>query len=123
MTHTQLLLNSSFHEHRRVNSWNAFLKAKLNEVNSGRDKGDHFKLPSFIARYKEELLAEYWKLTPAEKQTLKAKVQAAHDSKPPPARANPKTVNQAVTAAFSKMDKEWQALCARTVMEGLFLAV
>ncbi|KAF8129930.1 hypothetical protein EV363DRAFT_1076588, partial [Boletus edulis] len=139
-TRTQLFLSSSMRERRRVNIWNAFLKEKLKEANSGRKKGDRFKLPLFIAKYKSELLDEYRKLSPVHKQTLIAKVQAARDSKVPPAHANPKAVNQAITATFANMDQEvrplyiylmpcsnsgtqWTALCAKTGMEGFFIAV
>ena len=102
----QLFLNSSFRECCRMNSWNVFLKEKLNEANAGCEKGDQFKLPLFIARYKSELLAKYQKLSPVHKQILIAKVQAAHDLKVPPAGANPKAINQAVTATFAKMDQD-----------------
>jgi hypothetical protein len=135
-TCTQLFLNSVFRERRRVNTWNAFLKEKLREANSGCGKGDHFKLPAFVARYKNELLAEYQKLTPVQKQGMIAKVQVARAAKAPPAHANPKAVNQAITAAFSRMDQEvwlsflmltgnsqWMALCTKTGMEGFFIAV
>ncbi|KAF8132909.1 hypothetical protein EV363DRAFT_1397828 [Boletus edulis] len=113
-TRTQLFLSSLMRERRRE---------KLKEANSGRKKGDHFKLPLFIAKYKSELLDEYRKLSPVHKQTLIAKVQAACDSKVPPAHANPKAVNQAITATFANMDQEWTALCAKTGMEGFFIAV
>jgi hypothetical protein len=138
-TRTQLFLNSVFREHRHVNAWNAFLKEKLHEANSGHGKGDRFKLPAFVARYKNELLAEYQKLTPIQKQGMIAKVQVACEAKALPARANPKAVNQAITAAFSRMDQEvwlsflmlsmltgnsqWMALCMKTGMEGFFIAV
>ncbi|KAF8552849.1 hypothetical protein OG21DRAFT_1386286, partial [Imleria badia] len=121
-TRTQLFLRSLMHEHRCVNIWNAFLKEKLKEVNSGCEKGDRFKLLLFIAKYKSELLDEYRKLSPVHKQTLIAKVQAACDSKVPSARANPKAVNQAITATFANMDHE-VPLCAKTGMEGFFIAV
>jgi hypothetical protein len=34
-TRTQLFLNSVFRERQHVNAWNAFLKEKLREANSG----------------------------------------------------------------------------------------
>jgi hypothetical protein len=110
---------------------------KKMDCNNG--KGDRFKLPAFVARYKNELLAEYQKLTPVQKQGMIAKVQVACEAKAPPAHANPKAVNQAITAVFSRMDQEvwlsflmlsmltgnsqWMALCTKTGMEGFFIAV
>ncbi|KAG6370664.1 hypothetical protein JVT61DRAFT_11149 [Boletus reticuloceps] len=122
-TRTQLFLNSAMRDRRRVNAWNAFLKEKLGEINSGHEKGNHVKLPTFVATHKVELLAEYRKLTNVQRQSLIAKVQAACESKPLRARANPKAINQAITGAFVKMDQEWTALCTKTGMEGFFIAV
>ncbi|KAF8547164.1 hypothetical protein OG21DRAFT_1425343, partial [Imleria badia] len=122
-TRTQLFLNSAMRDRRHVNAWNAFLKEKLGVINSGREKGNRVKLPAFVATHKVELLAEYRKLTNVQRQSLIAKVQAARESKPLRARANPKAINQAITGAFVKMDQEWTALCTKTGMEGFFIAV
>ncbi|KAG9312372.1 hypothetical protein JVU11DRAFT_6745 [Chiua virens] len=105
-TCTQLWLNPSFHEHQHVNSRNAFLKEKLKEANTGRERGDRFILPQYIVIHKQVLLAEYWQLSPTEKHGLIAKVQAAHGLKTVPVCANPKTVNQAIMATFLKMDQD-----------------
>lgn len=105
-TRTQLLLDFKLRECRRANTWNAFIKEKISEANSTRAKGERFKLPFFVAKFKEALLTEYKSLSPAEKHTLAAKLQDARRAKPPPARANPKAANHAISATFTKMDRE-----------------
>ncbi|KAF8119568.1 hypothetical protein EV363DRAFT_1305048 [Boletus edulis] len=52
--YTQLFLNSLFCKHWHVNSWNVFLKEKLNGTNSGHKKGHCFKLSFFVTRYIQE---------------------------------------------------------------------
>lgn len=93
-THTQLFLNFAFHVCQCVNAWNSFLKEKLHKANSGHGKGDCFKIPTFVARYKNELLAEYQKLTPIQKQDMIAKVQVAHEAKGLPAHTNPRLLTK-----------------------------
>lgn len=134
-TCTQLLLNSSFHECCCVNSWNAFLKEKLNMANSSCKKGNCFKLPFFVTRYKNELLVKYQKLTLAEKQTLIAKVQSAHNSKVVPTCANQKTCYifkdgaQCTFVLFfcclytNAYDFQWTELSVKTSMKGFFIGV
>ncbi|KAF8125559.1 hypothetical protein EV363DRAFT_1402329 [Boletus edulis] len=108
-----LFLNSLFCKHWHVNSWNVFLKEKLNGTNSGHKKGHCFKLSFF-----SELLAKYQKLSPADKKTLIAKVQAAHDSKVLPTHANPRLSTKPLLLHFHRWIRMyWTALCAQTGIE------
>ncbi|KAI6149058.1 hypothetical protein EDD17DRAFT_1514058 [Pisolithus thermaeus] len=122
-TRVQLLMGQNLRDRRRINSWNAFIRAKLREVNAGRDRGDRVKLTQFVAQNKDDLLVAYKNLTPAQQEAYNAEVQVARDTKVVIARSNPKAVSHTVSAAFANMDREWTALCAQTGLEGFYIAV
>ncbi|KAG1882373.1 hypothetical protein F4604DRAFT_1532498, partial [Suillus subluteus] len=131
-TRNQLFLHSRMlQQNRRVNSWNAFVKARLQDANEGLGRGDRFKLTAFIAQNKARLLRDYGRLTVAEKKGYNIRVLEAREAKNRTARANPKAVKHNVNAAFTSMDREvcfhlvirWMALHARTGMEGFYVAV
>lgn len=122
-TRVQLLKSQNLRDRRRVNSWNAFIRAKLRDANSGRDRGDRVKLTQFVARNKDDLLVAYKNLTPAQQEAYNAEVQVARDTKVMVVRSNPKAVSHTVSAAFANMDREWTALCAQTGLEGFYIAV
>ncbi|KAI6032332.1 hypothetical protein BKA83DRAFT_4016212, partial [Pisolithus microcarpus] len=105
-THVQLLKSQNLCDHRHVNSWNAFIRAKLRDANSGHDRGDCVKLTQFVARNKDDLLVAYKNLTPAQQEAYNAKVQVARDTKVMVVRSNPKAVSHMVSAAFANMDRE-----------------
>ena len=122
-TKSQLYLSKHIRDRRRVNSWNAFLKAKLHEANAGkslknpalsidhchytgREVGARYKLTEFIAKNKAELLKAYCGLSLAEKQAYNGSVIAARATKVRVVRSNPKSVVHAVSSAFSKMDQQ-----------------
>jgi hypothetical protein len=110
---------------RGVNSWNAFVKARLKDENEGQcnnlicevtlvltnlslglGRGDRTKLTAFIAENKATLLRDYRKLTFAEKQAYNACVLEDRQEKNRTARSNPKAVKHDVNAAFTSMDRE-----------------
>ncbi|KAG2150767.1 hypothetical protein DEU56DRAFT_693515, partial [Suillus clintonianus] len=138
-TRSQLFLRSRMlMQNRRVNAWNAFVRAKLQDANDGLEKGERIKLTNFIAENKAGLLRAYGRLTVAEKRVYNAQVLQARQEKSSAARANPKAVRHDMNAAFTSMDREvgaacslviclhslhWTALCARTGMEGFYIAV
>ncbi|KIK29886.1 hypothetical protein PISMIDRAFT_6621 [Pisolithus microcarpus 441] len=122
-TRVQLLKSQNLCDCQRVNSWNAFIRAKLRDANSGRDRGDRVKLTQFVARNKDDLLVAYKNLTPAQQEAYNAKVQVARDTKVMVVRSNPKAISHTVSAAFANMDREWTALCAQTGLEGFYIAV
>ncbi|KAG2739582.1 hypothetical protein P692DRAFT_201683089, partial [Suillus brevipes Sb2] len=138
-TTSQLFLRSRMlMQSRRVNAWNAFVRAKLQDANDGLEKGERIKLTNFIAENKAGLLRAYGQLTVAEKRVYNAQVLQARQEKSSAARANSKAVWHDMNAAFTSMDCEvgaacslviclhslhWTALCARTGMEGFYIAV
>ncbi|KAG1727099.1 hypothetical protein EDD22DRAFT_789375 [Suillus occidentalis] len=123
-TRSQLFLRSAMlQRNRRVNSWNAFVKARLEAKNEGLDRGDRTKLTAFIAQNKATLLQDYCKLTLAEKQAYNAHVLEDCQAKNRTACANPKAIKHDMNAAFTSMDREWMALHARTGLEGFYVAV
>ncbi|KAG2743372.1 hypothetical protein P692DRAFT_201688353, partial [Suillus brevipes Sb2] len=140
-TRNQLFLRSCMlQQTRRVNSWNAFVKARLQDANEGLGRGDRLKLTAFIAENKARLLRDYGRLTVAEKQAYNVDVLKSREAKNRTARANPKAVKHDMNAAFTSMDREvrtwgaslcaeeskgarWMALHARTGMEGFYVAV
>ncbi|KAH7910715.1 hypothetical protein BJ138DRAFT_1008139, partial [Hygrophoropsis aurantiaca] len=130
-TRNQLFLKSRMlNQRRRVNPWNAFLKSKLSEENRGRSPGTRVKLTQFVAENKTALLQAYKKLTPAEKSVLETDVLTARQASTKTARANPKALLHDFNANFAAMDREvsckpfiWKALCARTGVEGFYVAV
>ncbi|KAG2336049.1 hypothetical protein BDR05DRAFT_1006216 [Suillus weaverae] len=123
-TRSQLFLRSAMlQRNRHVNSWNAFVKARLEAENEGLGQGDRTKLTAFIAQNKAMLLRDYRKLTFAEKQAYNAHVLEDRQAKNCTACANPKAVRHDVNAAFTLMDCEWMALHARTGLEGFYVAV
>ncbi|KAI6018926.1 hypothetical protein BKA83DRAFT_4014203, partial [Pisolithus microcarpus] len=89
-----------------VNLWNAFIRAKLRDANSGRNRGDRVKLTQFVAQNKDDLLVAYKNLTPAQQEAYNAKVQVARDTKVMVVHSNPKAVSHTVSAAFANMDRE-----------------
>ncbi|KAG2130723.1 hypothetical protein DEU56DRAFT_740460, partial [Suillus clintonianus] len=136
-TRNQLFLRSRMLQKTRgVNSWNAFVKARLKDENEGQCRGDRTKLTAFIAENKATLLRDYRKLTFAEKQAYNACVLEDRQEKNRTARSNPKAVKHDVNAAFTSMDREvhtttntteiypqWMGLHARTGLEGFYVAV
>ncbi|KAI6017754.1 hypothetical protein BKA83DRAFT_4020488, partial [Pisolithus microcarpus] len=122
-TRVQLLKSQNLRDRRHVNSWNAFIRAKLRDANSGCDRGDRVKLTQFVARNKDDLLVAYKNLTPAQQEAYNAEVQVARDTKVMVVRSNPKAVSHTVSAAFANMDREWTALCAQTGLEGFYIAI
>ncbi|KAI5989490.1 hypothetical protein EDD15DRAFT_2370108 [Pisolithus albus] len=122
-TRVQLLKSQNLRDRRRVNSWNAFIRAKLREANAGRDRGDRVILTQFVARNKDDLRVAYKNLTPAQQEAYNAEVRVARDTKVMVVRSNPKAVSHTVSAAFANMDREWTALCAQTGLEGFYIAV
>ncbi|KAI6036174.1 hypothetical protein BKA83DRAFT_4013434, partial [Pisolithus microcarpus] len=105
-TCVQLLKSQNLRDRRRINSWNAFIRAKLCDANSGRDRGDRVKLTQFVAWNKDDLLVAYKNLTPAQQEAYNAEVQVARDTKVMVVRSNPKAVSHTVSAAFANMDRE-----------------
>ncbi|KAG2028508.1 hypothetical protein BDR03DRAFT_842211, partial [Suillus americanus] len=106
-TRNQLFLRSRMLQKTRgVNSWNAFVKARLKDENEGQCRGDRTKLTAFIAENKATLLRDYRKLTFAEKQAYNACVLEDRQEKNRTARSNPKAVKHDVNAAFTSMDRE-----------------
>ncbi|KAI5981259.1 hypothetical protein EDD15DRAFT_2379892 [Pisolithus albus] len=122
-TRVQLLKSQNLRDRRRINSWNAFIRAKLREANAGRDRGDRVILTQFVARNKDDLRVAYKNLTPAQQEAYNAEVRVARDTKVMVVRSNPKAVSHTVSAAFANMDREWTALCAQTGLEGFYIAV
>ncbi|KAG2746698.1 hypothetical protein P692DRAFT_201682774, partial [Suillus brevipes Sb2] len=123
-TRNQLFLRSCMlQQTRRVNSWNAFVKAQLQDANEELGRGDRLKLTAFIAENKARLLRDYGRLTVAEKQAYNVDVLKSQEAKNRTARANPKAVKHYMNAAFTSMDREWMALHARTGMEGFYVAI
>ncbi|KAG1767338.1 hypothetical protein EV702DRAFT_980156 [Suillus placidus] len=138
-TRSQLFLRSRMlMQNRRVNAWNAFVRAKLQDANDGLEKGERIKLTNFIAENKAGLLRAYGQLTVAEKRVYNAQVLQARQEKSSAARANPKAVWHDMNATFTSMDHEvgaacslviclhslhWTALCARMGMECFYIAV
>ncbi|KAG1731305.1 hypothetical protein EDD22DRAFT_788494, partial [Suillus occidentalis] len=133
-TRNQLFLRSRMlQQTRRVNSWNAFIKAQLQDANEGLGRGDRLKLTAFIAENKARLLRDYGRLTVAEKQAYNVDVLKSREAKNRTTRANPKAVKHDMNAAFTSMDREvrfhyvivlrWMALHARTGMEGFYVAI
>ena len=121
-TKSQLYLSKHICDRRRVNSWNAFLKAKLHEANAGKsvenpalsidhchytgcEVGTRYKLMEFIAKNKGELLKAYCGLTLAEKQAYNGSIIAARATKVCVIHSNPTSVVHAVSSAFlSRID-------------------
>ncbi|KAG0703206.1 hypothetical protein DFH29DRAFT_981989 [Suillus ampliporus] len=133
-TRNQLFLRSRMLQKTRgVNSWNAFVKARLNDENEGLGRGDCTKLMAFIAENKAMLLPDYCKLTFAEKQAYNACVLKDREAKNCTAHSNPNAVKHDVNAAFTFMDHtttdtteiyhQWTALHACTGLEGFYVAV
>ncbi|KAF8447616.1 hypothetical protein L210DRAFT_3335128, partial [Boletus edulis BED1] len=133
---TQLFLKSkSLRNCRRVSPWNAFLRARLHEVNKGRERGKRVKLTKYIAENKTGLLASYNALSPAQHQEYVKDTQAARETKQQIVRANPKAISNTVASAFANMDHEvgfsfffeqgvtWTSLCVKTGIEGFYIAV
>ncbi|KAI6015816.1 hypothetical protein BKA83DRAFT_4129265 [Pisolithus microcarpus] len=83
-TCVQLLKSQNLCDRRCINSWNAFIRAKLHEANA-------------IA---------YKNLTPAQQEAYNAEVQVARDTKVMVMRSNPKAISHTVSAAFANMDWE-----------------
>ncbi|KAG1725373.1 hypothetical protein EDB19DRAFT_1603672, partial [Suillus lakei] len=103
----QLFLRSCMLQQTRcVNSWNAFIKARLQDANEGLGRGDHLKLTAFIAENKARLLRDYGRLTVAEKQAYNVDVLKSREAKNCTTRANPKAVKHDMNAAFTSMDHE-----------------
>ncbi|KAG2123743.1 hypothetical protein DEU56DRAFT_695593, partial [Suillus clintonianus] len=103
----QLFLKSRMlHQQCGVNSWNAFVRAKLNEVNQDREQGDRIKLTRFIAENKDELTRAHARLSSAEKWVYNAQVIEARKQKNRVARANPKAILHDINATFTSMDRE-----------------
>ncbi|KAF8555522.1 hypothetical protein OG21DRAFT_1398348, partial [Imleria badia] len=128
---TQLLLkNTTLRGSRRVNPWNAFLKAKMSEVNTSCEEGKHVHLTDYVAKNKDQLLETYKQLSPIEQQMFINQVKATQESQVLTVRADPKAVSNTIAAAFSNMDREgsicligWTALCAKTGLKGFYIAV
>ncbi|KAI6143863.1 hypothetical protein EDD17DRAFT_1515473 [Pisolithus thermaeus] len=97
----QRLMGQNLHDHRRINLWNVFIRAKLCEVNA----------------------VAYKNLTLAQQEAYNAEVQVARDTKVMIMCSNPKAISHTVSAAFANMDWEWTALCAQTGLEGFYIAV
>ncbi|KAI6000027.1 hypothetical protein EDD15DRAFT_2145567, partial [Pisolithus albus] len=122
-TRVQLLKSQNLRDRRRINSWNAFIRAKLRKANAGHDRGDRVILTQFVARNKDDLRVAYKNLTPAQQEAYNAEVRVARDTKVMVVRSNPKAVSHTVSAAFANMDREWTALCAQTGLEGFYIAI
>ncbi|KAI6016842.1 hypothetical protein BKA83DRAFT_4059515 [Pisolithus microcarpus] len=105
-TCVQLLKSQNLRDRRRVNSWNAFIRAKLCDANSGRDRGDRVKLTQFVAQNKDDLLVAYKNLTPAQQEAYNTEVQVARDTKVMVVHSNPKAISHTVSATFANMDQE-----------------
>ncbi|KAG1765355.1 hypothetical protein EDD22DRAFT_741473, partial [Suillus occidentalis] len=124
----QLFLRSRMlRQQQSVNSWNAFVRAKLNEANQDREQGDCIKLTRFIAKNKDELTCAHAQLSSAEKRVYNAQVVEARKQKNRVARTNPKAIQHDINATFTSMDREacilsllWMALCACTGTEGFY---
>lgn len=110
----------------------------------GLEQGERIKLTTFVAKNKANLLQTYRNLTFAEKNAYNARVLEARQQKTRTVRANPKAIRHDMNAAFASMDREvgrgnliiyscthryltvymkWMALCARTGMQGFYVAV
>ncbi|KAI6099406.1 hypothetical protein EDD16DRAFT_1697402 [Pisolithus croceorrhizus] len=129
-------MGQNLHDHRRINLWNVFIRAKLCEVNAG----DRVKLMQFVAQNKDDLLVAYKNLTLAQQEAYNAEVQVARDTKVMIMCSNPKAISHTVSAAFANMDWEvrlffsvtfshydWNASGLRCVrkpgLEGFYIAV
>ncbi|KAI6131152.1 hypothetical protein EDD16DRAFT_1515315 [Pisolithus croceorrhizus] len=119
-TRVQLLMGQNLRDRRRINSWNAFIRAKLREAATEVIVSNSRNL---LAQNKDDLLVAYKNLTPAQQEAYNAEVQVARDTKVVIACSNPKAVSHTVSAAFANMDREWTALCAQTGLEGFYIAV
>ncbi|KAG6374259.1 hypothetical protein JVT61DRAFT_4276 [Boletus reticuloceps] len=122
---TQLFMKSSIgRPTRRVSTWNAFLRAKLGRMNSGRAHGECFKLTKYVAENKDTLLATYKQLSLEEQNNFIDAIKASRVQHPVvQACANPKAVSNTISAVFATMDHEWTSLCAQTGIEGFYIAV
>ncbi|KAG2068116.1 hypothetical protein BDR04DRAFT_1025375, partial [Suillus decipiens] len=89
-----------------VNSWNAFVRAKLNEANEDCEQGDHIKFTRFVAENKDELTCAHAQLSSAEKRVYNAQVVEACKQKNRVACANPKAILHDINATFTSMDHE-----------------
>ncbi|KIK12505.1 hypothetical protein PISMIDRAFT_18700 [Pisolithus microcarpus 441] len=116
-TCVQLLKSQNLRDRRRINSWNAFIRAKLCDANSGRDRGDRVKLTQFVAQNKDDLLVAYKNLTPAQQEAYNAEVQVARDTKVMVVHSNPKAISHTVSATFANMDQEMKEYCRLKVPE------
>ncbi|KAG1887189.1 hypothetical protein F4604DRAFT_1489816, partial [Suillus subluteus] len=85
--------------------------------------GERIKLTQFIADNKTELVRAHSKLTFTEKRAYNMQVLEARQQRNRITRANPKATIHDVNATFTSMDHEWMALCARTSIEGFYVAV
>ncbi|KAG1880937.1 hypothetical protein F4604DRAFT_1922561 [Suillus subluteus] len=122
--HNQLFLRSRMlRQQHGVNSWNAFVRAKHKEANEDLEKGERIKLTQFIADNKTELVRAHSKLTFTEKRAYNMQVLEARQQRNRITHANPKATIHDVNATFTSMDREWMALCARTGVEGFYVAV
>ncbi|KAG1859237.1 hypothetical protein F4604DRAFT_1529969, partial [Suillus subluteus] len=109
-TRSQLFLRTRMlHQQRSVNSWNTFVRAKLNEANEDCEQGDRIKLTRFIAENKDELTHAHVLLSSAEKRVYNTQVLEAR-KKNQVARANPKAILHDVNATFTSMDREARIL-------------
>ncbi|KAG2056158.1 hypothetical protein BDR06DRAFT_880609, partial [Suillus hirtellus] len=116
---------------RHVNTWNSFMRTKLQDANMG----ECIKLTKFITENKASLLRAYGPLKVAEKQAYNAWVLQACQEKRSAAHANPKAIQHDMNATFTSMDYEVGAtytykvpsltasLCAHINMQGFSIAV
>ncbi|KAG1883469.1 hypothetical protein F4604DRAFT_1920674 [Suillus subluteus] len=116
-THSQLFLRTRMLcQQQSVNSWNTFVRAKLNEANEDREQGDRIKLTRFIAENKDKLTCAHALLSSAKKRVYNTQVLEACKKKNQVAQANPKAILHDINATFTSMDRKAQgfyvAICS-----------
>ncbi|KAG1758949.1 hypothetical protein EDD22DRAFT_783245, partial [Suillus occidentalis] len=109
------------------NTWNVFVRQKLNEANEELTIGEWWKLPAFIAAHQAELTEGYRQLSEATKNDLQCDMNVFCESRIKIVHSNPKALQKQVNAMFNSMEKEvhtgWMNITSRTGVEGFYVAV
>ncbi|KAG2353068.1 hypothetical protein BDR07DRAFT_1245864, partial [Suillus spraguei] len=125
---------------RHPNTWNAFVRQRLDDINEGLSKGNRWKLTEFIESHKETLCNDYARLSHAQKNNHKVEIIKMHANKQRMVRDNPRAVQRDTQATFAAMDQEvlsyflrrlfsdrhiiqWTAICSHLSVEGFYVAV
>ncbi|KAG1784998.1 uncharacterized protein HD556DRAFT_1250527, partial [Suillus plorans] len=125
---------------RRPNTWNAFVRQRLDDINEGLSKGNRWKLTEFIESHKETLRNDYARLSRAQKNNYEVEIIKMRADKQRMVHDNPRAVQRDMQATFAAMDQEvlsyflrrsfsdrhiiqWTAICSRLGVEGFYVAV